>query len=402
MTTTDLALEAASYITASGSPAANNAVIASLTVSQKRRMMSDLTAVMQYIAKVAPRIYRKRDGAILPAPVTANVTVTEGSKEITTAYGFIEGATINIGGLLNEIRTEGGAPRLVNPYTGASGTQPAIFYGDSIPLGAEVAAVTGSVWPSAMAGVAYGAYSDGDFGRSRRTTNGLRPLNNREDAHAYGGRVGCPEAYWVDSAMTQDGSSTDLIVTGTLMPAATGTYSKVGTINALPAYLRQGSPPFILKSDGMAWSISDFEESALWIGPTDPSPIGSYISDFGATGTATVASVAGNASSSLRLRFYPLPDRAITMGYDVRLRAPKFTIDDIGTDNAPSTRSMVVPDDYHESIVRPLFLEQFASSPWFRVPREITDRIMVNAKAARMAIEEFRIQEARDGTLCAQ
>lgn len=401
MNPTDLVLEAASYITASGSPAANNATIGALTVSQKRTMAVCLTATMEFIAKAAPSLYKRREGAILAAPVTANVTVQDGSKEITTAYGYMEGATVNIGGLLNEIRTEGGSARLVYPYTGASGTQPAIFYSDSIILDETVSAVIGAIWPEMKAGVAYGGYSDGDFGRRGRGGNYIYPLNNREDARQYaGGRVGMPHGYWVEARLSGT-TAAGVMISGTLTPDVTGLkpLAGVGDGNAYAGgnpitflYYQSGWQLFSVDSDGQTHGWYKGSGS-----PSDPS--GTYDPADGGVGTATVTVVAAGQSSSLRLRFAPLPDRNITIGYDVRLRAPKFVAADLGTDDTPSTKKLVVPDDCVASIVLPLFLERFAMSPWFRVDKEITGRIITNAGLARARLNEFRAQEAIDNRI---
>ncbi len=86
-----------------------------------------------------------------------------------------------------------------------------------------------------------------------------------------------------------------------------------------------------------------------------------------------------------RIRVNPIPTAAIRLEYGAQLRAPTYAVADLGTDGADSTKTLVVADQYHESLLRPLFLERWSGSPWFRdeVARK---QIKEDAAAARVGL----------------
>ncbi len=123
MTLRQLAYEALSYIKPSG--AANEATIANATAPQLSRIAVDLTATLQDIYDQAPALYRRTLGATLAAPTPVTVTTTGGSVNIATAAPFVEGATLFIGGIFNQVFTENSQKRLLIPFAGSSGAHSA-------------------------------------------------------------------------------------------------------------------------------------------------------------------------------------------------------------------------------------------------------------------------------------
>lgn len=288
---TDLTLEAAAMITSSG--AGTSGLVADLTPAQLRRVANDLTATMQAIYTIAPAIYKRPLSADLAAPVTSTLTATDGSDVVTTSYAFGEGCSVYVGGVMNEIRTEGGVKKLRFPFVGTSGSQAAVFYSDAVVLDSTVGKVIGPVSvvvPTATA---------------RKWT--LDKLVNRADAEALRWRVATCRKYWVEPVLLSNGD--------------------------------------------------------------------------------------GGALSTLRLRMLPIPDERITISYDVALRAPSFTVDDLGTDAVPSTKSLVVAEDYVALLVRPIFLQMWAGSSWVRATAEQRKRLEEDDKAARMFLRDYRPQQ---------
>lgn len=388
MNPTDLTLEAAAMITSSGK--GDTGKISDLNAPQKRRIASDLTATMQLIYTIAPAIYKRSLGANFGDPVTASIGTTDGSDVVTTAYAFGEGCSVYLGGLMNEIRTEGGVQRLRYPFAGQSGAQSAVFYSDCLILDSTIAKVIGPL----------GRASDrqGDIGH--RTRNRILKLDNRNDAERLRLHCGTPIHYWVEPFLLGSGAFA-FIVTGTLVPDSTGAYSPIGVSGTSegdphPIYLRSGTGEayFISTSGGdtPTWFIRNLGADLIWTGPTNPSPVGTYTATGDNTGTATV-SVASGQVSTLRLRIVPPPDARLTISYDVALRAPKFTLADLGTDDVASTRSLVVAEDYHELFVRPIFLQMFTSAPWFKGDKNLRERLAEDDKQARSLLREYRPQQ---------
>lgn len=307
MTPTDLALEALSYIFASGTAAGtgNQATIANATAPQKRRLAADLTATMQEIYDLAPELYKARVGATLAAPATANVTVTAGSTTCTTAHAFVTGSTVLLEGVFNQILTNAdGDKELVFPAA-TSGTVSATFYNDCVPLAETVDRLIGPMYLADSIrlekrvnrqdfnSVTLGARGYGDYGRRRVNFDTSRPL------------VGTPLTYWV--------------------------------------------------------------ETALSVGASDH-------------------------ASNLWLRVMPMPQQTTTLSFDVRLRAPRFEVADLGADDAPSDRTLVVAADNVESLVRPIFLSRWSTSPWFK-DREARKALQDDAAVARSRLREYRAQQ---------
>lgn len=112
------------------------------------------------------------------------------------------------------------------------------------------------------------------------------------------------EAYVFDSEWDSINSSTTITVTGTLNPDLTGIYSRSGTLNALPFFVKttvDGEPlSFIFAdSEGDSWDIAQ----AVIPGPTNffgrndltvDGPEGVYTANGTYTGTATVVNNTAN------------------------------------------------------------------------------------------------------------
>lgn len=127
--------------------------------------------------------------------------------------------------------------------------------------------------------------------------------------------------------------------------------------------------------------------------PTIGRPASYWVEDFLLTGGTDHA-------AQRRLRFMPLPATAQQVSYDVRLRAPRFTAADLGTDETDSTRTFVVANDYLESLVRPLFLKRWSGSPWFRDDAART-ALQEEAARARATLADFHSQQKRNRRLAA-
>jgi hypothetical protein len=303
-----LAYEALSYIAPSGSPG-NQATLELASAPQKERIAADLTATLQEIYEQAPALYRRTLGASLDAPQTVNVTVTSGSVNVTTGAAFVQGATIFLGGIHNQIFTENGQQRLLFPFAGSTATVSATLYSDCVALGDTVAQVLDEVF----------------------LADGLRlsPRHTRADL--------------------------------------------LGGLREFPDYGRR------LHVAGST--------------PTKGRPRCYWVEDFLLTGGTDHA-------AQRRLRFMPLPDSAQQVSYDVRLRAPRFTAADLGTDEEDSTRTLVVANDYHESLVRPLFLKRWSGSPWFR-DEAARQSLQEDAARARATLADFHSQQKRNRRLAA-
>jgi hypothetical protein len=308
MTPRDLAYEALSYIAPSGSPA-NEATLTLASARQKARLAADLTAAMQEIYELAPAIYRRTLAATLAAPQTIELTVTDGSVDVTTVASFAEGATLLLGERHNQIFTENGQARLLFPFLGNSGTVAGTLYTDCVPLGNEVSQVLDQVYVAGGRRLAP-AHSRGDF------LSGPQSFPDYGHQISGGGAapsVGQPHSYWVEDFLLTAGA---------------------------------------------------------------------------------------NHASRRRLRLLPLPATTLQVSYDVRLRAPSYAAADLGDDSTDATRVLVVANDYHESLVRPLFLQRWSGSPWFR-DETARQRLEEDATRARARLAEYYPQPKRNRRLTA-
>ena len=99
-----------------------------------------------------------------------------------------------------------------------------------------------------------------------------------------------------------------------------------------------------------------------------------------------------------RIRVYPLPLLQYQLSYGVRLKVYRLAAADLGTDGADSTTPLPVQGDNYEMLLRPLFLEAWSSSAWFR--EEDTKRsLKADALAARALIKKFAAQRRRPRTM---
>lgn len=301
MTPTSLALAGLRYCYPSGSPT-NTATLANASAPQKEDLAECITAAVQELWDLC-EFPRSTRGFNLLAPRAITLTVTDNSATVTTGDTFTEGATVYVGGIFNQIYTEGATKKLIYPFSGATGAVPATLYGDVMVLAATDSEVRNQVH-----------HADG---------RPLTPVTNIEDLRR--------PRYFPDSDYGR----------GSLLPTL------APTIGNPDKYLAEN---FIL-TDGT------------------------------------------NQTLARRVRVHPLPVALTQISILVTVRAPFFASTDLGSDGSPSTRTFLVPDNYHERFLKPIFLEKWASSPWFRddaARRGIAD----NAAAARRALSEKRLQTA--------
>jgi hypothetical protein len=97
-------------------------------------------------------------------------------------------------------------------------------------------------------------------------------------------------------------------------------------------------------------------------------------------------------TSTLILRITPMPRAAGALTYDVRVNAPTIAVADLGTDSVDSTVVIYIESQYHESILRPIFLKKWSASPWFR-DEEAAKKIDLEDKEARALLASFRPQQ---------
>lgn len=300
MSPRDLTYDALDYI--------NVATIALASARQLQRIARDLTATLQQIYSLAPALYKRRDSAILAAPLTVSVTVVNGSTALTCATALVDGSSILIGGdpsMYNEVRIQGSSKFLRYPFNGLSGTYDGTtVYGDSVLLDSSVDRVIGTV--------------------RLNETYELTKRVNRQDI-------------------------------GLLISPDSTDYGRRVTVLPMKHVVAQ--------------------PLAYWVEPV-------YFTD---------GNVANNRSY-LRMRLFPMPFQAFTLGYDVRVRAPRFASGDLGTDSVDSTATIPVAADMVEACVRPLFLNRWAGSPWFR-DKEARAAIAEDAKAATVLLAQYRPQQ---------
>lgn len=311
MTPTTLTLAALACINPSNT--ANNLATITLASPRQLQWIADiLNGTLQDIYAAAQILYRGPLGGQLSAPASISVAVTNGSQTFTTGGAVVDGSTIVIDGdaTFNQVHNEAGTKLLLYPYQGATGTQSATIYGDSILLDSSVGKVIGNVYL-------------GDIRRLTKAVNRADLFNIIRQFPDYG-----------------------RLFRATSMKPTIGVPSKY------------------------------FVEAVLITG--------------GATGQA----------SQLRLRVNPLPQQVYPIRYDAKFHPPRLTVADLGTDSVPSTKTMVVPEDQHESLLLPLFLLKWAASPWFK-NEEMKKSIAESAAPALARLETFRVQQECNRTLAA-
>lgn len=173
------------------------------------RLALDLTGTMQDIVRARSDLYQTRIGAQFYGPVTNPVNLTNGSKAVDLAGStfpfFLDGATVNIGGVWTESRQAAdGTVTLLDPYTGPTGPAVMTAYDDSIVLNSAVyARVLGNVYRNGSIPLA-----------ALPNRDALRTFSNGW-ACDYGARTARmpiayrhpspPQAYWVESFVNSAG-----------------------------------------------------------------------------------------------------------------------------------------------------------------------------------------------------
>jgi len=95
-----------------------------------------------------------------------------------------------------------------------------------------------------------------------------------------------------------------------------------------------------------------------------------------------------------RIRVYPIPLTAYQLSYFIKVKARTVTASDLGSDGADSTFVLPIQGDYHESILKPLFLERWSGSAWFRED-SVKKSIIEEAKKARALLTSYQPQRVR-------
>lgn len=300
----------------------------------------NMTAAFQEIADDSPAEAMQQPGsAFLHAPANLTLTATEGSttvSAVTTYASWMEGCTIRIDGddQDNELIN---STTLARAYVGTTGSaKAATIYGDAVTLDETVQHVMeplflSNQWPVPMANsleefmreggwpmladLSAGAMTSPFYLFSRRPT-GNRPWIWIQDAY-YDPTLNYLKRRLRFSPMpdqklsagftimrnpiriTTDSIAEDTAtVTGTLSPALTGSYTRVGTYNSRAIY-RKGA----VDSDSwLFWNVTDAKwylasaQATLFTAPTNRfsltssavSPAGTYTAGGSYTGAPVV------------------------------------------------------------------------------------------------------------------
>lgn len=103
---------------------------------QKAFLCSIITGAVQELYGQKPDAFRVRKGATLRAPVTGNLTATNGSTAVgLSAFGLdLRGCTLRYGGQQNQVVYSPSSPgdNLLLPWTGPSGTHAVTAFGDAL------------------------------------------------------------------------------------------------------------------------------------------------------------------------------------------------------------------------------------------------------------------------------
>jgi hypothetical protein len=120
----------------------------------RRALVRAMNEALEELFELNPQLFKREVGATVLAPVTGTVGVTQGDTAVTsptfTGSPALHGNTILIAGQTehNAISTEGSDYKLLFPYTGPTGTQPATLYGDVLLLDAAYSKPLSPVWLS--------------------------------------------------------------------------------------------------------------------------------------------------------------------------------------------------------------------------------------------------------------
>jgi len=102
---------------------------------------------------------------------------------------------------------------------------------------------------------------------------------------------------------------------------------------------------------------------------------------------------AANQKTSLRLRLFPMPSHSGTVGMEVRYKAPKITPADFGNDEEDPNTPLLVPEDYIESVVRPIFLINWSNGPWYRREEGNHKSLEGDAQKAMAILQSYELQQ---------
>ncbi len=363
-----------------------------LSDSDRAAMAIAMTQGLQEVFALGPpALSEQRYSTILRGPTNVTFNATQFSTTISsfaTWASWMEGCTIQGGdGEDNELLS---ATELLRPYNAATGAVSATVYGDAIKLPSwakntmppvETQQVPQLVpannreefrwWNAVNQWGHYARYGWPSY--STRSKSSGRPLvyfvEPRYDpstgalplfmrfnpmpgsATPVTFRIKRKPPVIVANDLSVDNGS--LTVTGTLTPDATGVYPPIGDgLSGTTWYVKSATVPFQIRYEpGDAWYLSNvFTTPGLWVGPAAAvdGPAGTYTPFVGGTtGTATVTL---NGSTDL-----------------------------------------VVPTDWHESILLPIVKKWFMAHPAFQNPA-LAAVIMDQYRTARAELESFAPQ----------
>lgn len=350
-----------------------------------------ITQAIEEIFGLGPTaISEQRLSMTLMPPTNVSFTATQYSTTISAFSGWASwmiGCTIQGGdGEDNELLS---ATELLRPYQAGSGTANCTVYGDAIKLPSYVKntmdPVETPLIPRLMA-----VTNRDDF----RCYNGYDVVTPRTRGGFYGPwyntrqkTAGQPSVYFVESRydpttgelplflrvnpmpggatpitirvkrkppivvaddITADATA-GLTVTGTMTPDALGFYTQVGdNPNGTSLYVRLTGDPLTISTNtaGTQWFLQTIVADPFydWTGPVSDSPDGVYVADSGTTGSCTVTS--------------------------------NYTTD------------LVIPTDWHQSILLPIAKKWFMSHPAFNNPSAVAN-IMEGSRIAKQTLESF-------------
>lgn len=191
--------------------------LGNMPVDVQQSLLDCINAGIQIFYALAPSIYREATiTGVLAAPQTINTTVTQGSATFSgwTATNANYFATIRIPTDTTTDNLIVPPNSLQQPFQGVTGTQPALLFGDTIPLQGNIErvidepALLGSRWRLQRNDEYWGgALWDGSIYGGPFSGNGVAR------------RVGIPRTYWVESNAQCLGNSPAFILRVDPLPA---------------------------------------------------------------------------------------------------------------------------------------------------------------------------------------
>lgn len=192
--------------------------LGNLSVDVQQSLLDCCNAGFQDFYRLAPSVYREATiTGILVAPQTVNVGVVKGDASFTTftapASNFF--STIRIPTDPNTDNIVLPPSALQNAYQGVTGTQPALLFGDTVQLAANIEKI---IDEPALAGIRWRLTRNDEYW-GREWANFCGPYSGNGVAR----RVGVPRTYWVEPNAICVGNSPAFVMRVDPLPA--GTYN---------------------------------------------------------------------------------------------------------------------------------------------------------------------------------